>query len=156
MSEYQYYEFQAVDRPLGSKQMGELRRISSRAEITPHSFVNVYNYGDFHGDPAKLVAQYFDAFLYLANWGIRTCRPRFDSGPLATYGALHSSRLLRAGPPPSSLSAPATWAKPEGRRRLLSARVRRPGRSVEQRPRGRSTSNRSWDRRCASGPRSMS
>ncbi len=51
MSEYQYFEFQAVDRPLTSKQMDELRRYSSRAQITPSSFVNVYNYGDFRGDP---------------------------------------------------------------------------------------------------------
>ena len=71
MSEYQYYEFQAVDRPLSDKQMAELRRYSSRAQITPSSFVNVYNYGDFRGDPVKLVEKYFDAFLYLANWGTR-------------------------------------------------------------------------------------
>jgi len=25
MSEYQYYEFQAIDRPLGAKEMSELR-----------------------------------------------------------------------------------------------------------------------------------
>ncbi|MFH1864423.1 MAG: hypothetical protein ABIK85_00945 [Candidatus Eisenbacteria bacterium] len=71
MSEYQYYEFQAVDRPLTRKQMAELRRYSSRAQITSSSFVNVYNYGDFKGDPEKLVGKYFDAFLYLANWGTR-------------------------------------------------------------------------------------
>ena len=45
MSEYQYYEFQAVDRPLTQEQMGELRAYSSRAQITPSSFVNVYNWG---------------------------------------------------------------------------------------------------------------
>jgi len=71
MSEYQYYEFQAVDQPLSSGQMEELRRYSSRAQITPSSFINVYNYGDFRGDPDKLVGKYFDAFLYLANWGTR-------------------------------------------------------------------------------------
>jgi hypothetical protein len=69
MSEYQYYEFQAVDRQLTGEQMGELRRVSSRAEITPTSFVNVYNYGDFRGDPEKILEKYFDAFLYVANWG---------------------------------------------------------------------------------------
>ncbi len=71
MSEYQYYEFQSVDRPLTAKQMDELRRYSSRAQITPSSFVNVYNFGDFRGDPDKLIDKYFDAFLYLANWGTR-------------------------------------------------------------------------------------
>ena len=34
MSEYQYYEFRAVDRPLTKQEMGALRAISSRAEIT--------------------------------------------------------------------------------------------------------------------------
>jgi hypothetical protein len=35
VSEYQYYEFQAIDRPLTKDQIQELRSISSRAEITP-------------------------------------------------------------------------------------------------------------------------
>ena len=42
MSEYQYYEFRAIDRPLTSRQMGELRKLSTRAEITPISFTNEY------------------------------------------------------------------------------------------------------------------
>ena len=71
MSEYQYYEFQAVDRPLTQKQMSELRGYSSRAQITPSSFFNVYNWGNFKGDPDKWMERYFDAFLYLANWGSR-------------------------------------------------------------------------------------
>ena len=71
MSEYQYYEFQAVDRPLTSAQMDELHQYSSRAQVTPSSFVVVYNYGSFRGNPDKLVDQYFDAFLYVANWGTR-------------------------------------------------------------------------------------
>jgi hypothetical protein len=69
MSEYQYYEFRAIDRPLNSKQMDELRALSTRAEITPTSFTNTYNWGDFKGDPATLMDRYFDAFVYVANWG---------------------------------------------------------------------------------------
>ena len=71
MSEYQYYEFQAVDRPLTPEQMSELRAYSSRAQITPSSFVNVYNWGDFKGNPDKWMEKYIDAFLYIANWGSR-------------------------------------------------------------------------------------
>ncbi len=71
MSEYQYYEFQAIDRPLSQVQMAELRGLSSRADITPTSFVNVYNFGDFRGDPARLMEKHFDAFVYVANWGTR-------------------------------------------------------------------------------------
>ena len=34
MSEYQYYEFRAIDRPLSHSELTELRAISSRAQIT--------------------------------------------------------------------------------------------------------------------------
>ena len=71
MSEYQYYEFQALDRPLTQEQMSELRAVSSRAQITPHSFVNEYNWGSFKGRPDQWMERYFDAFLYFANWGSR-------------------------------------------------------------------------------------
>jgi len=69
MSEYQYYEFQAIDRPLGEKQMAELRDISTRAVITATSFTNTYQWGDLKADPMQLLREYFDAFLYVANWG---------------------------------------------------------------------------------------
>jgi hypothetical protein len=69
MSEYQYYEFRAVDRPLTKQEMGARRAISTRAEITPTSFMNTYNWGDFKGDPDALMEKYFDAFVYVANWG---------------------------------------------------------------------------------------
>jgi len=69
MSEYQYYEFQAIDKPLSEKDREVLRDISSRAQITSTSFVNEYNYGNFKGDPLKLLEKYFDAFLYVTNWG---------------------------------------------------------------------------------------
>jgi hypothetical protein len=69
MSEYQYYEFLALDRPLTEKQRAELRSISTRAEITASRFVNEYQWGDLKGDPRAMVERYFDAFLYLANWG---------------------------------------------------------------------------------------
>jgi hypothetical protein len=71
VSEYQYYEFQALDKPLTRQQQKELRSLSSRAEITATSFVNEYNYGGFRGEPQKLMERYFDAFCYLANWGTR-------------------------------------------------------------------------------------
>lgn len=79
MSEYQYFEFQAIDHLLTPEQMAELRAVSSRAEITPTSFVNVYNWGDFKGSPHRWIEQYFDAFLYLANWGSRRLMFRLPS-----------------------------------------------------------------------------
>ncbi|MBI4563726.1 MAG: hypothetical protein HY716_03410 [Planctomycetes bacterium] len=43
MSEYQYYEFLAIDRPLTEHEMKELRSISTRAHITPTIFVKAYS-----------------------------------------------------------------------------------------------------------------
>jgi len=71
VSEYQYYEFQAVDRPLGAADRQALRALPTRARITATSFTNHYNWGDFKGDPAELMERWFDLHLYLANWGTR-------------------------------------------------------------------------------------
>ena len=77
VSEYQYYEFLALDKPLTDTQRAELRKLSSRAEITATRFVNEYSYGDFRGSPEKLMERYFDAFLHMANWGTRRLMFRF-------------------------------------------------------------------------------
>jgi hypothetical protein len=69
MSEYQYYEFQAIDRPLPKSEMADLRSYSTRALITVTSFVNEYSWGNFKGDEDAWTEKYFDAFLYFANWG---------------------------------------------------------------------------------------
>ena len=76
MSEYQYYEFQAIDRPLTKKEMRELRTYSTRARITPTSFINDYSWGNFRGDEDAWMEKYFDAFLYVANWGTRVLKLR--------------------------------------------------------------------------------
>src|SRR5713101_489347 len=77
MSEYQYYEFQAVDRPLTEREIGELRRYSTRAIITSTRFVNHYEWGGLKGDPSAWMQKYFDAFLYVANWGTHELMLRF-------------------------------------------------------------------------------
>ena len=87
MSEYQYYEFQAIDRPLTAKQMSELRSYSTRARITPTSFVNDYSWGGFKGDADAWMEKYFDAFLYFANWGTRVLKLRLSSRLLAAATA---------------------------------------------------------------------
>jgi hypothetical protein len=79
MSEYQYYEFQAIDRPLTDKQMQKLRSYSTRARITHRSFVNDYSWGSFKGDEDAWMKKYFDAFLYLANWGTHVFKLRLPS-----------------------------------------------------------------------------
>ncbi len=72
MSEYQRYEFRTVDKPLTPEQMSELRSLSTRAVITRNSFSNTYNYGDFRGNPRKLMETYFDAHVYVSNFGTVT------------------------------------------------------------------------------------
>ena len=69
MSEYQYYEFRAVDKTLNELQMKELRSISTRAKITPTYFTNTYHFGSFKGNAETFMEKYFDAFCYVANWG---------------------------------------------------------------------------------------
>lgn len=69
MSEYQYYEFAAIDRPLTRSEMNQLRGKSSRADITPRGLVNHYRWGGLKADPIDWMQRYFDAFVYLADRG---------------------------------------------------------------------------------------
>jgi hypothetical protein len=69
MSEYQYYEFLAIDRPLTGAEQEQVRALSTRARITATSFTNEYHWGNFRGDPRRMVERFYDAHLYLANWG---------------------------------------------------------------------------------------
>lgn len=79
MSEYQYYEFQAIDRPLTTEEMDALHSCSSRARITPTSFVNDYAWGGFRGNADAWMEEYFDAFLHIANWGTRIVKIRLPA-----------------------------------------------------------------------------
>jgi hypothetical protein len=69
MSEYQYYEFQAIDRPLTAKEQDEIRKHSSRVKLTSTQAIFEYHYGDFRGGPEEVLAKYFDMMFYIANWG---------------------------------------------------------------------------------------
>lgn len=90
MSEYQYYEFVAIDRPLTVTEQNELRAVSTRGRISASSFVNDYQWGDLKADPRDWMQRYFDAHLYLANWGTRRIMLRLPASLLdpalaATY-----------------------------------------------------------------------
>lgn len=98
MSEYQYYEFAALERPLTQEETAQLRAVSSRAVITSGGFVNHYEWGDLKADPIEWMRRYFDAFVYVANW--HTCRlclrvPRaaFGEEELEPYAAGYSLRV---------------------------------------------------------------
>ncbi len=103
MSEYQYYEFQAIDRPLGQADREALRALSTRARITATSFTNSYEWGDFKGDPSKLMENGFDLHLYLANWGSRRLMIRWPARMVdrqlcsAFLGEVDGAKLRDAG-----------------------------------------------------------
>jgi hypothetical protein len=77
MSEYQYYEFLTIDQPLTEQEQVYLRSLSRRVELTPTRAVFTYSYGDFRGDPLRVLEAHFDALLYLANWGSKQLAFRF-------------------------------------------------------------------------------
>jgi hypothetical protein len=101
VSEYQSYDFVALDRPLTPREMRELRTLSKRAEITPTRFWNEYHWGDFKADPTKLVARYFDAFMHFTSWGtrrlmLRVPTKRVDAGDLRPYFVGEAARATLA------------------------------------------------------------
>jgi hypothetical protein len=77
MSEYQYYEFQAIDRPLTPEEQAAVAGLSSRTEPHPWRAVFTYSWSDFPSNAKEILAQYYDALLYLANWGSRELMFRF-------------------------------------------------------------------------------
>jgi len=97
MSEYQYYEFRAVDRPLTDLEQSELRKLSTRATISAYHFSNVYHWGHFKGSPDEMVERYFDAHLYVANWGVRRLVLRL---PARHFDLQRASPYLEGNRPP--------------------------------------------------------
>ncbi|MCX4882580.1 MULTISPECIES: hypothetical protein [unclassified Streptomyces] len=87
MSEYQYYEFQAIDRSLTKDELEQVRALSSRARISATHFVNEYHYGNFRGDERRLMEQLYDAHLYFANWGSRRLMLRLPTALLSARSA---------------------------------------------------------------------
>lgn len=91
MSEYQYYEWLAVDRPLTEEEIDDVGGLSSHMDIvTATQAVVTYSWGDFKHDPRKVLLKYFDAMFYVANWGSRQLMFRFpastvDEEAILTY-----------------------------------------------------------------------
>ena len=90
MSQYQYLEFLAVDRPLMAREMDHLRAISTRAQITPVSFINEYSWGGLKADPRDFMRHFFDAHVFISNWGdaifmVRLPREAIDQQTLKAF-----------------------------------------------------------------------
>ncbi|GCE27698.1 hypothetical protein KDA_31820 [Dictyobacter alpinus] len=82
MSEYQRYEFMTVDQPLTAEQLEEVEDLSSHIEASSSHALIEYNWGDFKYDPIAVLREYFDGFLYWANWGSPQLAFRFPHGIL--------------------------------------------------------------------------
>lgn len=72
MSEYQYYEWQTIDRPLTAREQEDVNGLSSHMDtVTSTQAIVTYSWGDFKHDPKQVLLKYFDAFLYDSNFGVR-------------------------------------------------------------------------------------
>src|SRR5258708_8236555 len=68
MSEYQRYEFMTNDRPLTQAQLEAVNGLSSHIETSSTHALVEYDWGNFKHDPIAVLHQFFDRFLYWANW----------------------------------------------------------------------------------------
>jgi len=79
MSEYQYYEFLAIEQLLNDEIRREIASLSSRSQVSSRKALFVYNYGDFPGDSEQLMTEHFDMMLYMTSWGNRRLIIRLPS-----------------------------------------------------------------------------
>ena len=82
MSEYQYHEWQAVDRVLTPDEQTVVNDLSSHIEVSSSRAVVTYHWSDFRHDPKQVLLRFFDAYFYLANWGSLRLMFRFPKGLL--------------------------------------------------------------------------
>ncbi len=90
MSEYQYYEFRTINRQLTKTEQAVVNKLSSHGHTTATSFTVDYSWGNFKHRPDDVLAEHFDAFFYIANWGsveLKFCFPKevIDLYALAPY-----------------------------------------------------------------------
>jgi len=82
LSEYQRYEFMTIDRPLTRGQLDAVNALSSHIEASSTHALIEYHWGDFKHNPIKVLHEFFDGFLYWANWGSPQLAFRFPHGIL--------------------------------------------------------------------------
>jgi len=82
MSEYQRYEFMTSNWPLTREELEAVNELSSHIEASSTHAVIEYEWGDFKHDPIRVLQDFFDGFLYWANWGAPRLAFRFPQGIL--------------------------------------------------------------------------
>lgn len=83
MSEYQRYEFMTCDRPLTPTQLNAVRKLSSHIDASSTHALIEYHWGDFKHDPIAVLHEFFDGYLYWANWGAPELAFRFPHDALS-------------------------------------------------------------------------
>ncbi|MBK1880246.1 hypothetical protein [Pelagicoccus mobilis] len=99
MSEYQCYQFDAINRALSTTQRKAVGKLSSHISVGHSSAVVEYHYSSFKHDPIKVLRQYFDLFTYESNWGTQRLAFRFDKAAInletiATYEIGQSIQII--------------------------------------------------------------
>lgn len=79
MSEYQYYDFYAIDKALSPAQRKKIETYSSRSSPSARRATFVYNYSNFRYEPAAVLYDFFDIAIYVANWGSRRLLMKFPA-----------------------------------------------------------------------------
>jgi hypothetical protein len=82
MSEYQRYEWMTSDRPLTRAQLEAVNTLSSHIDVSSTRALVEYHWADFKHDPLQVLHDFFDGFLYWANWGAPELALRFPHGVL--------------------------------------------------------------------------
>jgi hypothetical protein len=82
MSEYQRYEWMTSDRPLTRTQREAVNALSSHIDVSSTHALVEYHWSDFKHDPLRVLHDFFDGFLYWANWGAPELALRFPHGIL--------------------------------------------------------------------------
>lgn len=70
MSEYQFFEFKSISKPLTPKEIETISSWSRRTQATSSGAIFTYQYSDFPKDEMIVVEEYFDAMFHTSNWGI--------------------------------------------------------------------------------------
>lgn len=78
MSEYQYYEWQTLGRPLTPEERAAVSRLSSHIEVTSSQAVVTYSWGDFKHDPIQVLAR----VLSRGAAGVQGCGGGVSPAPL--------------------------------------------------------------------------
>ncbi len=80
MSEYQYHEWQTIDRVLTPHEQLDVESLSSHIEVSASRALVTYQLSDFRHAPKRVLLDYFDAYFYCANWGSLQFMFRFPKG----------------------------------------------------------------------------